>query len=616
MYYAVSVFFVISCVILGFSILLLGLKNLYGRRWFGKKDLFWVCICSVLAFEITGFFYQGLLYDFAAGAIICCGIIFVLQKVFDEYTAIGILFYFATFVLGIASVVWGLFFVYSVEVSSATRVLLLCTSPLLLLTLPFGYLQMVEQFDVLCRKQWKRPRNVRSERPGTRAQPMVSLHIPTYSEPPQIVIGTLNEVAKLNYDNYEVILIDNNTKDEALWRPVEAHCKKLGSKFRFFHVDHMSGAKAGALNFALKQTSAEAEIVGIIDSDYHPDPNFIADLIPSFEDPKIGFVQTPHDYRDWRHNLYLKMCYWEYKAFFHTILIALNERDAALTIGTMCLLRKRAILEAGGWALWCVTEDSELAIRIHDAGYSSIYIPTSYGWGLIPTTFADYATQRYRWIAGPVQELKHHIAHFFGLSGKSSRLSFSQRLHHFHHGFGSAMFSLNIPLTALSLLLVLSMAVHREIIPVPFPLWLSVTVLFLSSLFLQWLQYRVILQTSIKEMCLGLLARKALNYAVNTASLSTLITSDQKWKRTNKFESRQTILSSLSSTRHEFIIGIFLCAFAITMYSLQPFPGLLAMCLLGILYNGLGYLAAPLVALIAVRSQERPTAIYVQKQSV
>jgi cellulose synthase/poly-beta-1,6-N-acetylglucosamine synthase-like glycosyltransferase len=71
------------------------------------------------------------------------------------------------------------------------------------------------------------------------------------------------------------------------------------------------------------------------------------------------------------------MCYWEYKAFFHTTLVALNERDAALTIGTMCLLRKKAVEEAGGWATWCLTEDSELAIRIHDLGYSSIYVPST-----------------------------------------------------------------------------------------------------------------------------------------------------------------------------------------------------------------------------------------------
>lgn len=243
---------------------------------------------------------------------------------------------------------------------------------------------------------------------------MVSLHVPAYAEPPEIVIGTLNAISRLRYDNYEVIVVDNNTKNETLWRPVEAHCAQLGARFRFFHVDPLSGAKAGALNFALAKTNPKTQIVGVIDSDYQTHPNFVSDLIGHFEDKRIGFVQTPHDYRAWEENTFLTMCYWEYKAFFHTILVALNERDAALTIGTMCLIRKRALEEAGGWATWCLTEDSELSIRLHDLGYSSVYVPHTYGRGLIPETFNGYRKQRRRWIAGPVQELQYHLNRFLG----------------------------------------------------------------------------------------------------------------------------------------------------------------------------------------------------------
>jgi cellulose synthase/poly-beta-1,6-N-acetylglucosamine synthase-like glycosyltransferase len=269
---------------------------------------------------------------------------------------------------------------------------------------------------------------------------------------------------------------------------VEKHCKKLGRKFTFFHVDPLFGAKAGALNFALEKTAPDTEIIGVIDADYQAHPHFIRDLIGHFEDPRVGFVQTPHDYREWENNTYLSMCYWEYKAFFHTILVALNERDAALTIGTMCLLRKQAIIDAGGWATWCVTEDSELSIRIHDKGYSSVYIPVAYGKGLIPSRLSDYATQRYRWIAGPVQEFKHYFTHLIGVDKKNSSLTLLQRLHHFHHGFGSAMFSLNIPFLFLSIALAVSMMFHHEIIPVPFALWVSVTTLLVTSFALSWLQ--------------------------------------------------------------------------------------------------------------------------------
>ncbi len=82
----------------------------------------------------------------------------------------------------------------------------------------------------------------------------------------------------------------------------------------------------------------------------------------------MGFVQTPHAYRDWHHSRYQRMCAWEYAFFFRTTMRSLNERGAALTVGTMCVIRRRALEDAGGCAEWCLTEDSELASRIHALG--------------------------------------------------------------------------------------------------------------------------------------------------------------------------------------------------------------------------------------------------------
>ena len=50
--------------------------------------------------------------------------------------------------------------------------------------------------------------------------PKVSLHVPAHNEPPEMVIGTLRSLIRLDYPRYEVILIDDNTDDESLWRPV------------------------------------------------------------------------------------------------------------------------------------------------------------------------------------------------------------------------------------------------------------------------------------------------------------------------------------------------------------------------------------------------------------
>ena len=50
--------------------------------------------------------------------------------------------------------------------------------------------------------------------------------VPAYAEPPELVV-TLDALARLRYPNFEVLVIDNNTKDPALWRPVEEHCARL-----------------------------------------------------------------------------------------------------------------------------------------------------------------------------------------------------------------------------------------------------------------------------------------------------------------------------------------------------------------------------------------------------
>src|ERR1700740_2370057 len=114
--------------------------------------------------------------------------------------------------------------------------------------------------------------------------PKVSIHVPAYNEPPAMLIETLDALARLDYPDFEVLVIDNNTRDESVWRPVEAHCAQLGARFRFFHVAPLAGFKAGALNYALDRTAPDAEIIAVIDSDYAVDAAWLRDLTPAFQD--------------------------------------------------------------------------------------------------------------------------------------------------------------------------------------------------------------------------------------------------------------------------------------------------------------------------------------------
>jgi hypothetical protein len=126
--------------------------------------------------------------------------------------------------------------------------------------------------DALGSERWRR-RLSRPE-PGRVPDsdlPFISLHVPAHNEPPDMVLDTLRSLLRLDYPRFEVIVIDDNTDEEALWRPLEAWCARHGAKFR--HLEDWPGYKSGALNYALREmTDPRAEIIGVVDSDYQLEP--------------------------------------------------------------------------------------------------------------------------------------------------------------------------------------------------------------------------------------------------------------------------------------------------------------------------------------------------------
>jgi len=273
---------------------------------------------------------------------------------------------------------------------------------------------------------WRAKRQPRIGATGYIGTPRVSIHLPTHNEPPEMVIQTLNALARLDYPNFEVIILDNNTKDASLWKPVESHAQALGERFRFYHFDGVKGFKAGALNIALKLTDQAAEYVAVIDSDYQVSPEWLKTMMPGFADRKVAVVQSPQDYRDADESLFKTFCYEEYATFFQVGMVERNEHNAIIQHGTMCIVRRSAMEQVGGWAEWCITEDTELGLRLFEAGYTALYSPLSMGRGLMPDTYDAYKGQRYRWVYGAMQIMKRHAGQLF--TGRST-LTPAQRYH-------------------------------------------------------------------------------------------------------------------------------------------------------------------------------------------
>jgi cellulose synthase/poly-beta-1,6-N-acetylglucosamine synthase-like glycosyltransferase len=349
-----------------------------------------------------------------------------------------------------------------------------------------------------------------------------------------MVIDTLNALAKLDYENFEVIVLDNNTPDEATWLPVQAHCATLGDRFRFYHMDNVKGFKAGALNEAITLTDPKTEYIAVIDSDYQVEPFWLRRTLPFFASPEIALVQGPQDYRDSHESVFKAMCYEEYRGFFHIGMVERNEHDAIIQHGTMTIVRKTALEEVGGWAEWCITEDTELGLRLFETGYSAAYIPQSMGKGLIPDTLDAFMTQRYRWAYGAMQILKRHRGSFF--LGRR-KLSWGQRYQFISGWLPWISDALGLAVTSIALTWTALMFFDPKTFDVPMAA-LSGTALALFGVKL--LKTMLLYPQKVRSGFLGALAASvaglALTHTVAKAVWTGIFTSGKPFMRTPKCE--------------------------------------------------------------------------------
>ncbi len=426
--------------------------------------------------------------------------------------------------------------------------------PMLIMLLIMLLAEALEMSEVLWSKQQRHfvPFNPDPHR----RWPKVSIHVPLYNEPPDMVKQTLDALDRLDYPNVEFIIVDNNTKDEAVWRPVEAYCAKLGPKFRFFHVSPLKGFKAGALNFALRQMAPDAEIVGVIDSDYLVTPDWLNSLVPYFDKPEVGFVQAPQDHRDWRGDAFKEMINWEYAGFFHIGMVQRNEHDAIIQHGTMTLIRKQAMDRVGNWAEWCICEDAEMGLRLMIGDWESVYLNRRFGYGLTPDSFTGYKSQRFRWAYGAMQILKHHWREL--LPG-SKTLSPMQRYHFVTGWMPWIADAVGLIFAVASIFWSAGVLVLPRYFEFPLTLFLVPVLGVFIAKILQFLWlYRVRVDCTLGQRLGAGLAGLALTYTIAKATLYGIFTSKLPFIRTPKLENTPALMQAFAMAKEETILAALL----------------------------------------------------------
>lgn len=366
-------------------------------------------------------------------------------------------------------------------------------------------------------------------------RPKVSIHVPAYCENPALLVHTLDTCANLEYPDFEVLVIMNNTTEEAYWRPVADYCSLLNSRlereiFKFIYLPRVSGYKAGAMTMAYPFTAPDASIIAVIDADYVVHPHWLRDLCPCFKNPRIALVQAPQDHRDGRESLFKSMMNWEYAGFFDIGMVQRNEDNAIVAHGTMLMLRRTAFDEVGGWSSDTIVEDTELGLRLFEAGYEATYTSRRYGWGVLPDTFEAFKKQRHRWAYGAVQIIKKHRRHMM----PASRTLTPQQRRQFLAGWIFWLSdALGVMVAMLNLIWVPMIVFIGMVLPM-----MSLTIPILTSFAINilhcFLLYRKRVKAAVPEILGAAVAAMSLQLVVGHAVYTGLVKDNLPFARTEK----------------------------------------------------------------------------------
>ena len=238
--------------------------------------------------------------------------------------------------------------------------------------------------------------------------PPVSLLVPAYNEG-KVIASALESSLKLDYPNYEVIVVDDGSTDDTL-----AEASRFAGDYGNCRVrvhTKRNGGKASALNAGLAM--AEHPIVLCMDADARLEPQTLRRAVVHFRDPSIAAVAGNVKVVN-RINLWTRLQALEYIEGLNmarraqALLSAVN-----IVPGPIGLFRRDVLLQLGGYDTDTFAEDADLTVKILTAGWKIEYEPLAVAWTEAPERLIDLIQQRYRWTRGILQALGKHWKTFF-----------------------------------------------------------------------------------------------------------------------------------------------------------------------------------------------------------
>ena len=233
-------------------------------------------------------------------------------------------------------------------------------------------------------------------------------------EPLEMFEKTLAACRNITYPHTTYLLDD--TRDPEFKECAERH----GAVW--LELIGIPGAKAGKINAALKLTNED--FILVLDPDHIPFPNFLDHTLGFFRDEKIGFVQVCQAYYNQYRSFTAKGAAEQTYAFYGPVQMSMHGYGCSVAIGANCTFRRKALESIGGHGIG-LAEDLITSIRIHAAGWKSIYNPVVVSRGLVPEDFGSFCKQQLKWARGVFEVTFVEIPRLFGKLSGWQRISYS-----------------------------------------------------------------------------------------------------------------------------------------------------------------------------------------------
>ena len=232
-------------------------------------------------------------------------------------------------------------------------------------------------------------------------------------EPFDMIVRTLKAMQAMHYPHTSYLCDEGNDPQ------IRQVCEQLG----VVHVTRTdkSNAKAGNINNALRQATGDFCVV--LDPDHVLAPDFLDHVLPYFEDDHVGFVQVVQAYGNQEESFVARGAAEQTYHFYGPLMMGMNAYGTVQAIGANCTFRRSALDSIGGHAAG-LTEDMHTAMRLHAAGWKSVYVPKVLSRGLVPASLAAFYAQQLKWARGAFDLLFRVYPRLW------SQFSWAQRLHY------------------------------------------------------------------------------------------------------------------------------------------------------------------------------------------